>query len=111
MDHFKQINDTCGHPAGDRVLRAVADGLRQAFGPQALYGRLGGDEFVVLLLEPLARIEMDGRPVTCSIGVIPAENGASMERLYRDADRLLYEAKKNGRDQTAFGYRFDEAAS
>lgn len=127
VDHFKQINDTCGHPAGDRVLRAVADGLRQAFGPQALYGRLGGDEFVVLLLEPLARrqvadalaglkaslarIEMDGRPVTCSIGVIPAENGASMERLYRDADRLLYEAKKNGRDQTAFGYRFDEAAS
>ena len=127
VDHFKQINDTCGHPAGDRVLRAVADGLRQAFGPQALYGRLGGDEFVVLLLEPLARrqvadalaglkaslarIEMDGRPVTCSIGVIPAESGASMERLYRDADRLLYEAKKNGRDQTAFGYRFDEAAS
>ena len=44
--------------------------------------------------------------MTCSIGVIPIENDLTIDDLYRNADRLLYEAKKNGKNQIAFGYRF-----
>ena len=122
VDHFKRINDSCGHPAGDQVLKEVARSLQQSFGPGNLFSRLGGDEFVALILEPLSRaeiaqalegmkarlraLEFDGAPVTCSIGVIPVEAGYSLERMYRDADRLLYEAKKGGRDRCVFGYHY-----
>ena len=126
VDHFKQINDTRGHPAGDRLLVEVARGLRQAFGEGNFYGRLGGDEFVALILEPLTQQEIEtalcglrarlrrlgfGLPeVTCSIGVIPLQAGMPIERMYRDADRLLYEAKKEGRDRFVFGYGYRDHA-
>lgn len=124
VDHFKEINDTYGHPAGDRVLKKVADNLTQVLHGEAILGRLGGDEFVALVYHPMSDreirekmqllkeknsgIRIQDRTVTCSIGVVPAEEGSSLEELYRGADRLLYEAKKKGRNQSVFGYRFED---
>lgn len=59
VDHFKEINDSYGHPAGDKVLKAVADNLRKVLGDQALLGRLGGDEFVALMHQALSRQEVE----------------------------------------------------
>ena len=125
VDSFKEINDRYGHPEGDRVLREVADHLRKAVGESGILGRLGGDEFVALIRVPLtgeeietymsrlreafATIRVGEQSVTCSIGVIPLEPGVYIEDLYRSADHLLYEAKKKGKNQVAFGYRYLEA--
>lgn len=121
VDRFKEINDRFGHPAGDKVLREVADNLRRVFSSGAILGRLGGDEFVVLIYQILPRNEIErilaelreesskirvqDCTVTCSIGAIPVEENTSVEDLYRSADRLLYEAKKKGKDQFVFGDR------
>ena len=118
VDHFKEINDSYGHPAGDKGLKAVADNLRKVLGDQALLGRLGGDEFVALMHQALSRqevetllnrlkeengkIEVQDRKVTCSIGVIPLAEDKTVEDLYRSADRMLYEAKKKGKNQFVF---------
>lgn len=125
VDSFKEINDRYGHPEGDRVLREVADHLREAVGESGILGRLGGDEFVALIRVPLtgeeietymsrlreafATIRVGEQSVTCSIGVIPLEPGVYIEDLYRSADHLLYEAKKKGKNQVALGYRYLEA--
>lgn len=125
VDCFKQINDTYGHPAGDQILKEVAKKLQEAFGNGNIFGRLGGDEFVALILEPLSKeeigraltkmkeelknLEIQNTAVTCSIGVIPIEKNYPLERMYKDADRLLYEAKKNGKDQFVFGYRYQDS--
>ena len=122
VDHFKEINDKFGHPEGDRVLKRIAENLQRIFGGRGILGRLGGDEFVVLVQEPMTRkeaekllnalkadvrkIHVQGMEITCSVGVIPLEEGYSIDELYRSADRLLYEAKKKGKDQFVFGYRF-----
>lgn len=124
VDHFKSINDRCGHPEGDRILKEVAERLQAVFGGKGILGRLGGDEFVALLHEPmterevekllytlkerLREIRVEGESITCSIGVIPAEPEYTIDGLYRNADRLLYEAKKKGKDQFVFGYRFQD---
>ena len=122
VDKFKEINDRYGHPEGDRVLKSVADNLRREFSDKGILGRLGGDEFVALLNLPLSREEIEKsmgnlkrgvgdilpaavHEVTLSIGVLPAKRGDSLSELYRKADHLLYEAKKQGRDQSVFGVR------
>ena len=122
VDSFKQINDRFGHPEGDRVLKKVAEALHQALGDRGILGRLGGDEFVAFIHTPISREEIESllkgfkkqmrevrlqdQPVTCSIGVIPVEQGLRFDDLYHGADRLLYEAKKQGKDQFVFGYRY-----
>lgn len=122
VDDFKEINDHYGHPVGDKVLRAVAAGMEDTVGNHGIIGRLGGDEFVALIDEPFPQEEIeklidrmkkniaeklaDEEPVTFSVGVIPAERQYNIDELYRNADRLLYEAKKHGKNRTAFGYRF-----
>ena len=122
IDYFKEINDQYGHPAGDAVLKEVARNLEKVFNGQGILGRLGGDEFVALISKPASKekileilnvmkqggsqIQTSEKNVTCSIGVIPIENDLTIDDLYRNADRLLYEAKKNGKNQIAFGYRF-----
>ena len=122
VDEFKKINDKYGHPEGDRVLKEVANHLRQVFDQECLLGRLGGDEFVAMIYHPIekkeiemllyrlreriARIRLRETGVTCSVGVIPVEKYYTIDELYRSADRLLYEAKKKGKNQFAFGYRF-----
>ena len=119
LDHFKEINDCCGHPEGDRVLKEVSRCLKELFGNEGIIGRLGGDEFAVLLYQDVSRAELEvdlrhfleqihkitweGRHLTCSIGALPVLPGCVPEELYRDADQLLYAAKEQGRDRYVIG--------
>ncbi len=121
LDHFKDINDTLGHEAGDRVLREAADRIRGAVRASDLVFRQGGDEFTVLLsllaadtdaafvAEKLVQsfrqpIVLDGNPLYVGISIGIAEHprdGESPDELLRAADTALFEAK---RDRNA--YRF-----
>lgn len=122
LDKFKQVNDTLGHPAGDTVIKVVAQRLTEAVGKTGLVCRIGGDEFVLLLdivdrteLEALAAriIEDICKPVDVeqgeqarvgvSMGVAVApEHGKTDESLMAAADAALYEAKEKGRNRAVF---------
>ena len=119
LDKFKEINDQFGHPEGDRALQTMAAALREAFPGRAVIGRLGGDEFAVLLYVPTGRAELEsrldrffrqlrqvswgGRAASCSMGVLPFTRPQPVEVLYRQTDRLLYQAKEAGRDRYVIG--------
>ena len=125
LDHFKQVNDTLGHPFGDRLLQCVASRLLSSVRTFDTVARLGGDEFAILLadtwqpeeLEHIARriVSMLGQPyeidgqtvsVSASIGIALApQDGTSYEGLLKNADVALYLAKKGGRGT----WRFFEA--
>jgi diguanylate cyclase (GGDEF)-like protein len=119
LDHFKQINDTCGHAVGDEVLRITALALMPDDDTIAV--RMGGEEFMLILRGPnavaraehrrraiTARIAAQmpglGAPVTASMGLVsqPRNSGAHSDfgALYAHCDRLLYEAKRAGRNRT-----------
>jgi len=122
LDHFKRINDTHGHAAGDNALTEFGDFCRQAFGDDDFVARFGGDEFVVLLAAPslehgaehinrlinLVRRANDkrlpgGRPAfTISVGLVQAQADEDAAALLERADRALYAAKHAGRDQLMF---------
>ena len=113
-DRFKQVNDRLGHAEGDRVLRALADRLRDRLRKQDMAARWGGDEFVILLRDtdeqearaivkrvqlslrrrPIARL--DGRPVNFSVGFAPLA-GETMEAVteaVKAADAEMYATKR-----------------
>jgi diguanylate cyclase (GGDEF)-like protein len=105
LDHFKEINDTAGHEAGDRVLLRVADEPRRVLPPGAVLARQGGDEFALLLPDltgPEAVVvvwrvcdALAGIGLSC--GVAEYEPGESVAQLVRRADGALYAAKAAGR--------------
>jgi diguanylate cyclase (GGDEF)-like protein len=120
LDHFKAINDTYGHQAGDRVLIAFADTARGLLRPNDLLGRYGGEEFTAIL--PGATIEtayviaerirhvfagahrfVGGQPLnaTVSAGVASASADATLERTIEAADKAMYAAKTAGRNRVA----------
>ena len=119
LDHFKAINDTHGHAAGDLVLRAVADSAKSNFREIDLFGRFGGEEFAVILPETdletalviaerlragveAVRVvsEADEIRVTVSVGVTESKGGAAdVASLLKRADRALYAAKASGRNR------------
>lgn len=118
IDHFKAINDTYGHAAGDVVLQRVANACRINVAPNGIVGRIGGEEFLVLLPNtplPAARtiaehlrtnvesIDLsDIAPalrVTISIGLIETAAHESLSTVTRRADELLYRAKELGRNR------------
>ncbi|MHC8305548.1 GGDEF domain-containing protein [Pseudomonas sp. PB3P13] len=118
MDHFKQINDSYGHQAGDQVLRQMGVLVGQCFRESDITGRMGGEEFAVLLpdtsidlataiAEQLTRSIsglMTGpvHRITASLGVAAMEvNDIDLHSLLNNADRALYRAKARGRNQVA----------
>lgn len=114
MDNFKHINDTYGHQGGDTALKELARLLKETFRKDDYVARIGGDEFAAILqdfnpsaenriLEKVEEINValsnmkDGiKPVSISVGAAYSATGYS-ERLYRSADKALYEVKENGR--------------
>ena len=119
LDHFKQINDTFGHPAGDACLAGIIPAISAELRQSDVIGRYGGEEFVVILsgadtaaAHPIAericrrvadiRIEGFGGPisVTCSIGVAASDRlGVWGQHLIAHADTAVYVAKRAGRNQ------------
>ncbi|NLI93300.1 MAG: GGDEF domain-containing protein [Peptococcaceae bacterium] len=107
LDNFKHINDTQGHPAGDKVLCKVSDILRQNSRDVDIVARLGGDEFSLLLpntslekaLEVAGHIRQEVasqfRETTISIGIGVSCPEASADQLISLADQALYQAKNN----------------
>ncbi|WP_252091679.1 sensor domain-containing diguanylate cyclase [Pseudomonas sp. MWU13-3659] len=115
IDHFKRVNDTYGHGAGDETLRAMARLMRQASRPDDLACRIGGEEFLLLLpnssistaaevAERLrTRIEATDFDtvghITISLGVALWRKGESISATLEKSDRLLYQAKAQGRNR------------
>ena len=119
LDRFKDINDTAGHQAGDRVLQAFCDLVGASLCPGDLFGRLGGEEFAYLManvsvtqaLRTAERLRMEFAALqfvdlamtpTVSVGVAMAsEAGRNLSALLALADRALYRAKADGRNRVA----------
>ncbi|NUS37728.1 MAG: GGDEF domain-containing protein [Lysobacter sp.] len=119
VDHFKRINDACGHLAGDQVLAQVARACQEAMRQHDRLGRIGGEEFLVVLpstrlaqahpiaerlREAVAAVSLDaignGLKVTASIGVAELQaTDADLKALLQRADLALYAAKAQGRDR------------
>ena len=123
IDHFKKVNDTYGHIAGDAVLRELALTLISTTRRSDYVGRYGGEEFMVLLPEtPLDKatllaeklrkavselvVQAEGHTVkntTISLGVAAFEDDPSVESFINRSDQGLYKAKNNGRNQVQHG--------
>lgn len=121
LDHFKQVNDTLGHQAGDELLVLIAHRLRDSVREMDTVARLGGDEFVILLPntgraaaqelakrllrflhEPLALGQLPDYRPQASVGLaIYPDDGRDLETLMRCADQAMYAAKRAGRNQLA----------
>jgi len=118
IDHFKSINDTYGHDAGDAVLRSVAQNIKETVRSSDGVYRFGGEEFVIMFsnvgqggAENLAerlrqavaaqahRIEGEALRVTVSLGVAMLNPGESPSALMNRADQAMYKAKRSGRNR------------
>ncbi|MBI3701851.1 MAG: EAL domain-containing protein [Afipia sp.] len=121
LDQFKQVNDTLGHPCGDKLLCLVTERLRHMLRPQDFVARFGGDEFVVFQRDVqskddaagLARRIVDGLSeryevdkhlieIGASIGIAMTSPGVSADILLKNADMALYRAKADGRGTFCF---------
>ena len=118
IDHFKKINDTCGHEAGDRVLKAIAKRVNEMVRKPDVFARYGGEEFVVILPETEIEQGVDVAkkirqgieetvfeyesvkvPVTISVGItVVNETDNQSSSIINRADSLMYMAKKKGRN-------------
>jgi len=125
IDHFKQVNDTYGHAAGDDVLLQIGRLVRANLRPEDSAARIGGEEFVLILPHTLlpgaisaverlreaiagAAFKHHGRKlpqVTVSLGLVEVERGETPEQLLARADVALYAAKQSGRNRTEWPKR------
>ena len=119
IDHFKRINDTYGHDVGDDALRFVASTLCNTLRQEDVIGRFGGEEFAICMLSSSPRLaqdcllrlkeeikrrskEMVFSPLTVSIGLCcinGADDSSELDKLFKNADIALYQAKDSGRDK------------
>ena len=119
IDHFKQINDTLGHPFGNEILQRLAELLQRTTRRMDVAGRVGGDEFAVLLpetnasqaqvvcrriLEHVGKLQWDGLPrLSVSMGTVSfPQDAATIDDLLVRVDQALYRAKAQGRGQAYF---------
>jgi diguanylate cyclase (GGDEF)-like protein/PAS domain S-box-containing protein len=129
LDHFKGVNDTLGHAAGDALLRQAADRLRRCIPDGGMVARLGGDEFaiiqpglrgpedaatlarrIVAVLDQDYQIDDQQTAAGASVGIALASEGDTLEEMIRNADIALYRAKADGRATFRFFEReMDEA--
>jgi diguanylate cyclase (GGDEF)-like protein len=119
IDHFKAVNDQYGHQAGDALLKAFVDVIKETLRPHDMLGRVGGEEFMVLLpdtsheaatvlaerircrVESMA-ISFDGTTLSITVSVGVAEfgvDGDSQDAVFKAADSRLYQAKHLGRNR------------
>lgn len=122
IDFFKKINDSYGHATGDKVLKAVSSSVASRLREVDFMSRFGGEEFVILLPETsaenalamlnrtrerLSKTAMRSKDtkfsVTVSIGIAQFNEGDSAESVFERADKALYDAKENGRNQCIMG--------
>lgn len=110
LDHFKDFNDSRGHPAGDRLLKETAVAWREELRSGDFLARIGGEEFALLLPhcateDALTVVDRLRRRVryaqTCSAGIVVRGPGESAEGLMTRVDQALYAAKTSGRDQVS----------
>jgi diguanylate cyclase (GGDEF)-like protein len=120
LDHFKQLNDTHGHDAGDRALKLFADVLREAVRQEDSPARWGGEEFAIVFrgaTAPQAAVVLERvrtalaeallasgvPPFTASFGIAESAGAGDFEQVVRLADEALYAAKAGGRDRINYG--------
>ncbi|MBN7796273.1 GGDEF domain-containing protein [Parahaliea mediterranea] len=120
IDHFKQVNDSFGHDTGDQLIQQVAQVLQRLCRASDVVARVGGEEFLLVLpntdrdgARVLAErirgaiggdaLLVDGQriAITASLGVTTAEGEVDLDSLAREADRALYQAKREGRNRVA----------
>ncbi|GIM88558.1 putative bifunctional diguanylate cyclase/phosphodiesterase [Paractinoplanes toevensis] len=128
LNHFKEVNDTLGHAAGDAVLREVARRLDDAAAPGDLVARLGGDEFAVLLVNLITpalathraeqmlsaletTLEVEGMQITVEAagGIALAPGSGGINELMRRADIAMYQAKRAGQQTATYAHAQDTA--
>ncbi|MCL6478980.1 MAG: diguanylate cyclase [Peptococcaceae bacterium] len=122
IDHFKRVNDTYGHEAGDRVLQQFAETVRASVRPGDFFGRYGGEEFMVICnadideaaeIAERVRVAVENTPVrvaaggtisiTASFGLARQAPGEDAASLVKRADAALYRAKQEGRNRVVRG--------
>ncbi|PIJ48887.1 GGDEF domain-containing protein [Erwinia sp. OLTSP20] len=121
IDHFKNINDRFGHPRGDAVLQELIKRIECTLPGLASIGRVGGEEFTILLpatsleaaviiastihaaLNVAPLVALPGQLVTASFGLSWGARHSCFEELYAQADRALYQAKRDGRNRLRWG--------
>ena len=115
IDWFKSVNDNFGHPAGDRVLKAIADIIRNRVRTTDIAGRWGGEEFLLICPEtaPTGAVELAehirtdieqhdfslGQTITISAGIAMFQHQETVEQLIHRVDQHLYAAKARGKNQ------------
>lgn len=123
IDHFKNVNDTYGHPCGDYILTELVEVLKKDIRKMDKIVRLGGEEFAILCPETdrkegqnigermcrlventTFRYDSQIIPITISIGLATNREKVETNTLMNEADKALYKAKQNGRNQVAFDF-------
>lgn len=120
LDHFKNVNDRLGHPAGDRLLKETAQTFREVFRKEDMIGRIGGDEFLIFavgftdraciiqraeeLNQACSRLHRvpDGKYIQTSLSIgiaVAPTDGEDYKTLYQNSDEALYKAKRAGRNR------------
>ena len=130
LDHFKSVNDTFGHSAGDAVLSTIGDFISKQIRRSDIAGRVGGEEICILLpgvdvngarrlaarlkkqMRDLSYPEIDEtRRITASFGIAEFGRTSAFHEIYAEADAMLYAAKQRGRDRIICGERPIDAGS